>query len=81
MASFNLNNKNITLVFLSGITIYQAFVIGRLLNRLKTGQRQFNKLHEISDYFLEIINENDIELTEFDLIALTAITEENNASC
>lgn len=60
---------------LVGITVYQAFVIRRLANELNIGERQFNKLHDAADYLLEIINENDIELTEFDLIALTSITD------
>lgn len=67
-----------------GITIYQAFIIRRLAHDLNIGERQFNKLHDAADYLLEIINESDIELTEFDLIALTSITnsdkEPDNAS-
>lgn len=58
-----------------GISFYQAYVIGRLTYQLNFGRKQFYKLHEASDYLLEIINENDIELTEFDLIALNAISE------
>lgn len=58
-----------------GISFYQAFVIKRLTNQLNFGRNQFNKLHEASDYLLEIINDNAIELTEFDLIALTSISQ------
>ncbi len=58
-----------------GITFYQALVIRRLYKSLVFGKRQFNKLHEATDYLLEIIQENDIELTEFDIIALTTISE------
>lgn len=58
-----------------GITFYQAFTIKRLTDRLNFGRNQFNKLHEVSTYLLEVIDKNDIELTEFDLIALTAISE------
>lgn len=57
------------------ITVYQAFIISRLTKELKFGRNQFSKLHEAADYLLEIIDKNDIELTEFDLIALTAISE------
>lgn len=58
-----------------GMSFYQAFVIRRLTNQLNFGRHQFYKLHEASDYLLEIIQKNEIELTEFDLIALTAISE------
>jgi type II secretory pathway component PulK len=58
-----------------GMSIYQAFVIRRLTNQLNYGRAQFYRLHNASDYLLEIIQNNDIELTEFDLIALTAISE------
>lgn len=61
-----------------GISFYQAVVIRRLANQLNFGRDQFKKLHEASAYLLEIIEENDIELTEFDLIALTAISQENS---
>ena len=59
-----------------GISFYQVYVIGRLTKELNFGRDQFNKLHEASDYLLEIIDKNDIELTEFDLIALTAISRD-----
>lgn len=58
------------------MSFYQAFVIGRLSRQLNYGRQQFNKLHEGTMYLLEIIDKNDIELTEFDLIALTAISGE-----
>jgi hypothetical protein len=64
-----------SIMALVGISFYQAFIIRRLNNDLNRGRRQFNKLHEATEYLLEIINENDIELTEFDLIALTTISE------
>lgn len=70
--------KIVRILFASmvGISLYQAFVIGRLTKQLNFGRSQFNKLHEASTYLLEIIEKNDIKLTEFDLIALTAISEE-----
>lgn len=57
-----------------GISFYQSFVIMRLTRRLNYGRDQFNKLHEAATYLLEVIDKNNIELTEFDLIALQTIT-------
>jgi hypothetical protein len=62
-------------VTLVGLTFFQSFTIKRLMRELNTGRSQFDKLKEATEYLLEIINENDIELTEFDLIALTAIND------
>jgi hypothetical protein len=58
-----------------GISLYQAYLIGRLTKELNFGRQQFDKARESAIYLLEIIDKNDIELTEFDLIALTAISE------
>jgi hypothetical protein len=66
----------LSIMTLMGVTLYQALVIRRLKKNLNRGRNQFNKLHEMTDYFLDIINENNIELTEFDIIALTAINED-----
>jgi hypothetical protein len=64
------------LFLLAGFSIYQSLTIISLSRRLRRGRQQFEKLHGVTNYFLEIINENDIELTEFDVIALNTITEE-----
>lgn len=58
-----------------GMSFYQSFVIRRLTKQLNYGRAQFLKLHEAATYLLEVIEKSDIELTEFDLIALTAISE------
>lgn len=63
------------LVSMAGVSFYQTLVIIGLTRRLNYGRAQFNKLHEAATYLLEVIEKNDIELTEFDLIALTAISE------
>jgi hypothetical protein len=75
MSDLQIKIAKTLIVTLVGITIYQSFTIRRLANALNIGERQFDKLHDAADYLLEVINENDIELTEFDLIALTSITE------
>jgi len=58
-----------------GMSVYQSFVIMHLNKKLNYGRHQFYKLHDAANYLLKIIDENNIELTEFDLIALTAISE------
>ena len=65
----------ICIATMAGVSFYQALVIRRLINRLNYGRNQFEKLHKGTIYLLEVIEKNEIELTEFDLIALTAITE------
>ena len=58
-----------------GMTAYQSLVIMHLNKKLNYGRNQFEKLHKGAMYLLEVIEKNEIELTEFDLIALAAITE------
>ena len=58
-----------------GMSIYQSIVIRRLTRQLNFGRNQFVKVHDAAMYLLEVIEKNDIELSEFDLIALTAISE------
>lgn len=65
------------ILFTAGLPIYQFIIIRRLTNNLIRGERQFNKLHEATEYLLEVIDANNIELTEFDLIALTTISEDD----
>jgi hypothetical protein len=65
----------ILIATMMGISLYQALVIRRLVKNINFGRQQFNKLHESATYLLKIIEKNDIELTEFDLIALTVISE------
>lgn len=73
-----MSDRSIRLLLMAttGISIYQAIVILRLRKTLRIGSRQFAKLHEMTDYFVEIIGKSGIELTEFDVIALTAINED-----
>jgi hypothetical protein len=63
------------LVFMSSITIYQALTIRRLSKNFAIGQQRFESLQEGANYLLNILEENDVGLTEFDLIALTEIVE------
>lgn len=65
------------IVGLIGISIYQALIIIGLSRKYERGRRRFNKLHEVMEYLLEVIHENNIELTEFDQIAITAIISED----
>lgn len=75
MTETQIKMVRILIMTMVGISFYQAAVIKRLTNQLNFGRNQFNKLHESTTYLLKIIEENDIELTEFDLIALTNISE------
>lgn len=75
MTEIQVKIVRIMIITMVGISFYQALTIKRLTDRLNFGRNQFNKLHDVSNYLLEVIDKNDIELTEFDLIALTAISE------
>jgi hypothetical protein len=63
-----------------GLSIFQALTIRRLVKEQNYGRDQFNKLHDAADYLFTVIEQNNIELTDFDLIALTAITGDKDES-
>lgn len=75
MTETQLKMVKLLVVGMMSVSVYQFLVIRDLVRRLDYGRDQFNKLHDGTMYLMEIIEKNDIELTEFDLIALTAITE------
>lgn len=75
MTETQLKMVRLLVVGMMSVSVYQFLVIRDLVRRLDYGRDQFNKLHDGTMYLMEIIEKNDIELTEFDLIALTAITE------
>lgn len=70
-----IKNIQALIILLFGLNLYQALVIRRLYKNLKVGRQQFDKLHHSADYLLSILGQNDIELTEFDVIALNSIVE------
>jgi len=62
------------IVTMMGLSIFQALTIRRLVKEQDYGRNQFNKLHGAAEYLLNVIEQNNIELTDFDLIALSSIT-------
>jgi hypothetical protein len=65
------------LVLMTSVTFYQALTIRRLSKEFARGQRRFNNLQEGANYLLNLLEENDIALSEFDVIALTDIVEQS----
>lgn len=65
----------ISMMFMVGITVLQARAMRQLIKNYKEGQRRFENLREGTVYLLDIIHENNIDLTEFDVIALSNIFE------
>lgn len=65
----------ISMMFMVGITVLQARAMRQLIKNYKEGERRFENLHEGTVYLLDIIHENNIDLTEFDVIALSNIFE------
>ena len=65
-----------SIMFMVGITFAQALAIRRLVKAYAVGRQRFDTLHEGTVYLLDIIHENNIDMSEFDVIALTNIFEE-----
>lgn len=67
-----------SLIFMTGIILFQAITIRRITSEFGRGQQRFHKLHEGANYLLDKIQDNGLELTEFDVIALTSILEDGS---
>lgn len=66
-----------SIVLMMGLSIFQALTIRRMAKEFAQGQHRFNNLRDGANYLLNILEENDISLTEFDVIALTDIVEQS----
>jgi len=65
----------ILIVGMMSISIFQALTIRRLVKNYTRGQHRFDNLQEGASYLLDVLHANDVDLTEFDVIALTSILE------
>lgn len=59
-----------------GMSIFQARTISKLVKDLNHGREQFEKLHGASMYLFEVLEKNNVELSEFDEIAIAALVSE-----
>lgn len=60
-------------IFMAGVTLFQTLTIRRIVKKYAEGHRRFETLHEGTVYLLDVIQENNIDLTDLDVIALTNI--------
>lgn len=71
----------VCVVGMMSVTIFQALTIRQMQKRLTFGRKQFDKLHEAANYILDVVvEENGVELTDFDVIALNSLLEGNNVA-
>jgi hypothetical protein len=67
-------------VGLMSITLFQALTIRQLSKEFARGQERFDNLREGANYLLGVLQENNVDLTDFDVIALTDIFEGSTTS-
>ena len=72
------NTRLIALLVTSNIITYASGIV--LANKLLKERYKYEKLYEMSGYLVDIIEKNDIELNEFDVIALGNLQREHDAS-
>ena len=63
------------LVATTGIAVVQSLKVYALKKRLRRGRSNFENRHKTALYLLSILEENNVDLSEFDVIALSAINE------
>jgi hypothetical protein len=73
----NANRTIATLLVTQGIMYVTNLMLIRKLAKQKL---QYEKLCEMTGYLANMLEENGIELSEFDVIALSTITGEHNAT-
>lgn len=64
-----------SIVLLTGIVVYQTITIRRLSKAYVRGYTKFEDLRSGTLYLLNFLEENNIDLDEFDVIALNAIIQ------
>lgn len=68
-----------SILSLMGISVFQSLVTWRLDKELRFAKIIINDLHKVNMYLLNLIDKNEIELSEFDMIALKTILEEKTS--
>jgi hypothetical protein len=57
-----------------------TYISGRIiLSKLENVLHEYSKLYKTTVYMIDILEERGIDLTEFDLIVLKSLREENDA--
>ena len=68
------------LIGILAVTNIASYISGRtILKQLETVMSEYTKLHKTAMYMVSVLEEQDIDLSEFDLIALKALREEDDA--
>jgi hypothetical protein len=70
-----INKANQTIAILIGTNIVSYLCNASLMRQLVKEKRQYKNLHAFSHYLMAKMEENEVELTEFDLIALRTFIE------
>ncbi len=67
------------IIAMMGISIFQSIAIRRLEGKLKRGRLRYESLKEGAEYLVTILEANQVNLTDFDVIALNNILEGNGS--
>jgi hypothetical protein len=74
----SVNSRLVALLVTTNVITYVALV--SVTKERVRQQRRYIALHNTANYMLHLMDEHGINLSEFDVIALQAIIEEQNAS-
>jgi hypothetical protein len=72
-------DARVVITALIGSQIGLMFVTRSLSKDLLRYKQEYKKLYETSQYLLHILMESNVDISEFDLIALELLSEDNNA--
>lgn len=75
-----MNNHARFIIGVLAVTNIASYLSARtILKQLETVMSEYTKLHKTAMYMVNVFEEHDIDLSEFDLIALKALREEDDA--
>jgi hypothetical protein len=69
-----LNKDNIILV-LAGLVIFETTMLVGAASQLREKSQEADVLADLSRYYADIMKRNDVDFTDYDLIALITIME------
>jgi hypothetical protein len=75
-----INKANQTIAVLVATNVVTYIVGAELIKALAKERRQKKNLYAFTVYLISVIEQNGINLDEFDLIALSNLSEEHNAT-
>ena len=68
-------NQDILILLLSGLVIFETGLLVSVSMELQKKSKDVDTLSDLSRFYADILKRNDVDMSDFDLIALLTIIE------